>query len=557
MEPAQRRSRFFALATAVLLIGTIISFWPVRRNGFILVDDPVYITRNRQVTAGLTIPGVLWAVTATTASNWHPVTWVAHMLDSSLFGLNPAGHHATSVIVHAAAALLLFLVLADCTGRPGWSLVVAALFALHPLRVESVAWAAEKKDVLAALLWMLTLGAYVRYARRPGWARYGLVLVSFAFGLAAKPMVVSLPFVLLLLDWWPLGRFAACSRTGRWGRLAAEKIPLVTLSLLSSVVTWQVQRASGAVWALEQIPVGPRLLNAVLTAVSYLGKTLWPIKLSPLYPLTGMDFAPAFAFVACCVLLVATLLVVRRRTSQPWMLFGWLWYLGTLLPVIGIVQVGWQGMADRYTYLPLIGPVLALVWTVGSTATPTRRLAAPAVGVVLLMFGALTWLQTTFWRDSVSIFTRAVAMTRRNGIAEYYLGSALRFDHRPEEAERHLNEAIRLNPGFGEPYLEKGMVILEAGDAAAAVPWLERAVALMPTAAVAHLSLGEALEGQGALAEALRESLAAAALDPSLAQAHIASALLLERLGRPAEAAEHIRQARNAIMSRSESRRGP
>ncbi len=551
------RTRTLASAASSLLLGTAISFWPAHRNSFIFFDDPSYITKNPHVNAGLTAPGALWALTTTEASNWHPLTWVAHMLDVNLFGLNPAGHHASSVALHAATAILLFLVLTFLTDRPWPSLCVAALFALHPLRVESVAWASEKKDVLSGLFWMLTIWAYLRYVRRPGYGRYAGTLALFALGLAAKPMLVTLPFVLLLLDWWPLGRFPAAPRRTAHptavplARLVVEKLPHLVLAAAAGAMTWHAQQLSGAVWEFEAIPVVPRLLNAAVSTVRYLQKTIWPVDLSPLYPHPGPSLSLALAFAAIAALLVTTLVVARQRRKHPWLLFGWLWFLVTLLPVIGIVQVGWQGMADRYTYLPLVGPVIALAWALGSVAAPPRAVTIPAVGAVLVLLGALTWRQTTVWRDSVSVFSHAVATTKENFAAEYFLGTALRLARRPDEAQRHLREASRLNPRFGEPYHELGRVALERGDAAAAVRWLERALQLMPTVAAVHLNLAEAREQQGDLAGALKDYLAAARLEPTLAQAHIGAALLLDRAGRSEEAAEQIRQASAAILRRN------
>lgn len=554
------RSRTLAIAASALFLGTIVSFWPVQRNPFIFFDDPVYITNNPHVRTGLTASGVAWALTATETSNWHPATWVAHMLDVTFFGLNPAGHHATSLALHAATAVLLFGALAGMTGRPWLSLCAAALFALHPLRVESVAWASEKKDVLAGLFWMLTMALHARYARKPGFGRYAAVLVVFALGLAAKSMLVTLPFALLLLDWWPLGRFAAGARgsarpaAGPLARLVLEKLPHLTLALGAGALTWHAQRTSGAVWDLGEIPLVPRLLNAAVSAVRYLEKTLWPVDLSPLYPHPGPNIPLAAAFAASGALVVATLVVVRRRAEHPWLLFGWLWFLGTLAPVIGIVQVGWQGMADRYTYIPLVGPVIALVWTIGLVAVPRRRLAVPAACAAcgaFILLGALTWRQTTVWRDGVSVFSRAVATTGENFAAEYLLGTALRIARRPDEAERHLREATRINPRFGEPYHELGRVAFERGDLAAAVHWYEQALPLMPAAAAVQLDLAEALERLGDPAGALRGYLAAATLDPAAAQAHIGAAMLLDRFGRADEAAEHIRQASAAILKSS------
>ncbi|MHB8834563.1 MAG: tetratricopeptide repeat protein [Candidatus Methylomirabilia bacterium] len=547
-----------AAASLGLVLLTIAAFQPVLGNGFVDYDDPDYVTKNPWVISGLTTAGAAWALTATEADNWHPVTWLAHMLDATLFGLNPAGHHATSVLWHAATAVLLFLVLARLTGHTWRSLAVAAIFAVHPLRVESVAWAAEKKDLLGGFFWVLTLGAYLGFCRRPGAGRYALVLLLFVLGLAAKPMLVTLPLILLLIDWWPLGRLAA--GPGRvpgpgWAsaaRLVLEKLPLLLLAAGASVITFQIQRNTGAVKEYELIPFVPRLLNAALSTVRYLGMTLWPTNLSPIYPHPGPNLSLVAAFFAIGALLVLTLVAARRREEQPWLFFGWVWYLISLSPVVGIVQVGWQAMADRYTYLPLIGPVLALTWTAaGSVALPRRRYLAYVIGALLIPLVIVTRHQTTFWHDNVRFFTRAVSTTENNTFAEFYLAEALRQEHHPEEAERHLLTALRINPFLPELYNEMGLVARERGDIAAAVRWFERAVELAPQEGSVHLHLAEALERRGDPARALEEYLAAAAIDPANAQAHINAALLLSRFGREAEAIEQMRQAKAAILKKT------
>jgi tetratricopeptide (TPR) repeat protein len=547
-----RRNPRIAASLGLVLLA-IVAFLPVRWNGFVDYDDPDYITNNPHVTAGLAAAGVAWALTATAAANWHPVTWVAHMLDVTLFGLNPVGHHAAGVVLHAATAVLLFLVLGRLTGNPWRSLAVAALFAAHPLRVESVAWAAEKKDLLGGLFWVLTLGAYLRYCRLPGKGRYAVVVVLFALGLGAKPMLVTLPLILLLADWRPLGRLAAGRGRGPGrasaSRLLLEKLPLLLISAGAGAVTYQVQRNSGSVKEFELIPLVPRLLNAALSTVSYLWKTLWPADLSPMYPHPGPNLSLTAAFTAIAAVLVATVAAARRRERFPWLLFGWLWYLVTLAPVAGIVQVGWQGLADRYTYIPLIGPAVAMSWAAAApvTARGRRRLAA-AVCVLLVALVGMTRRQTTYWHDSVTLFTRAVATTEDNLFAEFYLAAALRQEHNLGEAERHLRTALRIQPAFGELHHEMGLIALERGDVDAAVRWFERSLELAPRAADAHISLGEALERRGDPERALAEYLAAAALDPDSAQARINAAMLLSLAGREAEAAEYLREAKAAIL---------
>jgi Flp pilus assembly protein TadD len=547
-----RRAPRALLAAGIALL-TAVAFLPALRNGFILYDDTAYITGNPHVAGGLTGAGLRWALTATEASNWHPLTWAAHMLDVTLFGLDPAGHHLTSVALHAATGALLFLLLAALTGDTLPSALIAALFAVHPLRVESVAWASEKKDLLAGLFWVLTTAAYVRHARRPGPGRLVPVLCLFALGLAAKPMLVSLPLVLLLLDWWPLGRLpprlaAGPAAPGRSSpsRLLAEKLPLLALAAAAAAVTWQAQRGAGAVKELGLIPFWPRALNAALSTVRYLQLTLWPSGLSPLYPHPGPNLSLAAALASAAFVVAATLVALRRRALQPWLLAGWLWYLAALAPVVGIVQVGWQGMADRYTYLPLVGPVLALVWEAGvrTRGAALRRARGVAAALVVAALATLTWRQAAVWHDSVSVFSAAAAATRDNLLAELLLGRALRLAGRPAEATAHLREALRINPRHPEVLDELGVTALALGDPGGAVRLLRQALALDPDAARYRSDLGVALERSGDPTGALQEYLAAERLDPALAPAQLNAGMLLLQLGRGSEAAAHLRRAR-------------
>lgn len=377
---------------------------------------------NPWVVQGITRAGIAWAMTAEVASNWHPLTLLSHLLDGQLYGLDPAGHHATSLLLHLANVLLLFEVLrrmtGGMTGAVGRSAVVAALFAVHPTHVESVAWIAERKDVLSALFWILAMGAWERYARRPSIGRYGLVALLMILGLMAKPMVVTLPFALLLLDVWPLDRLHL-----GWKRLAIEKLPLLALSAASSVITIRYQEASLA--RLDVVPWSLRAANAVVSYVAYLGKLFWPTHLAVFYPISLA--IPAWKVLGASLLLIAiTALAVWRARREPWLLTGWLWFLGTLVPVIGLVQVGRQAMADRYTYIPSIGLFLAVVWTVAGLLKEHRAVLAAAAGAVILALAAVTRVQIGYWADSATLFRHALAATDDgNYLAHIGLGKAL------------------------------------------------------------------------------------------------------------------------------------
>jgi tetratricopeptide (TPR) repeat protein len=393
-------------------------------------------------------------MTANVANNWHPLTLLSHMADVQLFGLHPAGHHGTSLLLHAANALLLFAVLWRMTGAPWRSWMVAALFAVHPTHVESVAWVAERKDVLSALFWILALGAWTAWTRRPSLGRYLLVTALMALGLAAKPMVVTLPFALLLLDLWPLDRL----RLG-WKRLLLEKLPLLALSGVSSLVTLRYQQTSMV--PLEVLPWTFRLANAAVSYAAYLGKTLFPWHLAVFYPLPLA--IPAWQVAGAAALLLAiTALAVWRARRSPWLLTGWLWFLGTLVPVIGLVQVGRQAMADRYLYLPSIGLFLGLVWGIAELVKRRSVLAALSTAI-LLSLAAATWVQVGYWRDSAALYRHALAVTRGNYVAHVGLAKALTAQRDWDGAAEQYRAALALRPEFREARLGLEAVLRAAG----------------------------------------------------------------------------------------------
>ena len=392
---------------------------------------------------GITRAGLAWAATAKVASNWHPLTMLSHMLDCQLFGLDPAGHHATSLLLHLANVLLLFEVLRRMTGAAGRSAAVAALFAVHPTHVESVAWVAERKDVLSALFWILAMGAWARYARRPSSGRYLLVALLMVLGLTAKPMVVTLPFALLLLDVWPLDRLGL-----GWKRLAIEKLPLLALSAASSLITLHYQQTSLA--PLDIVPWSLRAANALVSYVAYLGKLFLPRSLAVFYPIPLA--IPGWKVAGAAFLLIAlTALAVWRARREPWLLTGWLWFLGTLVPVIGLVQVGRQAMADRYTYIPSIGLFLAVVWSVAGLLKEHRAALTAAAGIVVLVLAAITRVQVGYWADSATLFRHALAATGDgNYLAHIGLGKALMGDKDWDGAAEQFRAVLARYPYMRE-----------------------------------------------------------------------------------------------------------
>ncbi|HEY3570009.1 MAG TPA: hypothetical protein VGP73_18895 [Thermoanaerobaculia bacterium] len=382
-------------------------------------------------------------MTAKVASNWHPLTMLSHMLDCQLYGLAPAGHHATSLLLHLANVLLLFEVLRRMTGAAGRSAAVAALFAVHPTHVESVAWIAERKDVLSAFFWILAMGAWARYARQPSAGRYGLVALLMILGLMAKPMVVTLPFALLLLDVWPLDRLSL-----GWKRLILEKLPLLALSAVSSVITIRYQETSLA--PLDVVPWSLRAANALVAYAAYLGKLFWPTHLAVFYPIPLA--IPAWKVLGAALLLIAiTALAAWRARREPWLLIGWLWFLGALVPVIGLVQVGRQAMADRYLYLPSIGLFLAVVWTLAGLLREHRAALAAAAAIVILTLATITWAQIGYWADSVTLFRHALAATGDgNYLAHIGLGKALQGERDCEGAAGQFQAVLARYPNFRE-----------------------------------------------------------------------------------------------------------
>jgi protein O-mannosyl-transferase len=465
----------------LLLVATLVVYFPVHRHPFVNLDDDIYVTHNAHVSSGLSWKTVTWAFTSYTAYNWHPLTWISHALDCQLFGLNPAGHHDVNLLLHLMDVILVFWVFWRATGYAGRSLMLAALFALHPLNVESVAWVAERKTMLSMLFFLLALGAYRWYARQPGVGRYVVVAALFALGLMAKPQVITLPCVLLLWDYWPLGRLVLGTQ-GKIGTAAdseipprsfsfllQEKLPLGALCLISAYLTMKAQRVGRPQYWPYSYPV--RLENAIVAYAKYILKGFWPSRLAPMYLHPGNTIPTWQVVVALFFLLVITALVVRAWRRR-YLTVGWLWFLGTMVPMIGLLQVGRQSMADRYAYLPFLGLFLMLCWGVGEWSQQLRLPAMLIPGlsvVVLLALSVVTHHQLAYWADNVTLWTHTLEVTDRNWFAECHISEALKDHGRPVEAAQHLYKALAMNPNDIDTNLGVALYEHESGNLTSAL----------------------------------------------------------------------------------------
>ncbi|MEW6684314.1 MAG: tetratricopeptide repeat protein [Nitrospirota bacterium] len=505
-----------ALVAAVLAI-----YGQTGNHEFLSYDDPNYVTTNLSIRDGVTLDSLWRAFTSTEFYNWHPLTRISYLVDYELYGLSPRGYHLTNVALHTANTLLVFVIFRRMTGKTWPAALVAALFGVHPLHVESVAWISERKDVLSACFWLLTIWAYVRYAERRSSGRYVTVLALFTLGLMAKPMVVTLPFVLLLLDYWPLGRWSLTFDGQAWqslGRLISEKVPLLALAAAASAMTIYAQSAGGAVAALERFPLSVRVTNALVSYVAYLGHTLWPVGLSIRYPHPGVTLPVWKAGVAALILLVVTGLAVRALRSRPYVAVGWLWYLATLIPVIGVIQVGDQAMADRYTYIPLIGVFITVAWGLrDAAARPRIRTIVPwTAALALAALTAAAWNQTRYWRDSVTLYERAISVTESDPLPHYNLANELREQGRLDDAVRHYEAALRFDPNYAAAHVNLGPLLAQQGRTDEAIAHYVAALRLRPDAAEAHNNLGMLLGEQGKISEAIPHFEQAVRLKPEL-----------------------------------------
>ena len=567
-----------ALIILLLALTTLAAYWQAPANDFTNFDDNYYVTDNPHVQAGMNGESVIWAFTSTHAGNWHPLTWISHMLDCQLYDMNPKGHHVTSLLFHLANVLLLFWVLVRLTGSIWRSAFVAALFAVHPLHVESVAWVAERKDVLSTLFWLLTMLVYVRYAQQPKLTRYLPVILLFALGLMAKPMLVTLPFVLLLLDYWPLRRFGSQNdkRRGKaWAgwKLIWEKTPLLVLVAASSVVTYIVQEKSGFVRPTDEFPFGARVSNAVVSYAAFIGKMLLPRNLAVFYPYPVKGL-PIWEVVGAAALLVAvSALVIRAGRRRPYLPVGWLWYLGTLVPVIGLVQVGVQAMADRYTYVPLIGLFIIIAWGVpdlfgreadrsrsrgrrSATEQSRSKILVVLAAMVIAILMVCTWFQVGYWRSNIALFRHALACTTENDIAHNNLAIALAGEGKLDEAIEHYKTALRIKPDKAKAHYNLANVLTDRGKLDEAIRHYEEAIRIDDRYAKAYHNLGLALARQGKLDEAAACFEKALRIDPQMLDARLNLGALFGKLGRTDEAIREYKEVVRLKPSAAEAHEG-
>jgi len=586
------------LMAALLVLMTVATYWPVMRHEFVNHDDPLYVTDNPHVRAGLTWEGLVWAFGRVHGDQtyWHPLTWVSHMMDCQLYGLKPGGHHRTSMLLHAANAVLVLLVFRRMTGAFWRCVVLAALFALHPLQVDSVAWVAERKTLLSAFFWLLTLWAYARYAevqspkpkaqnqesgnQSPAFhitdrgsrithcpaLFYVLSLFFLACGLMCKPVLVTLPFVLLLLDYWPLQRFQLSTLNAQRSTsphhhglqfqtpdsglkaflpLLWEKLPFFALAIASSIITLLAHQALGMVDSVSRLPWDARLENTLLSYVRYLGKTFWPSRLAVFYPYPTAW--PLWQVVSCALLLLAISgLVLGTARSRPWLFVGWFWFLGVLVPFIGLIQVGAQAMADRFMYVPVLGVFVALIWGLHGLAKGGRYQqnglsVAGAAAIILCL--VLTRQQLRYWQDSEALFRHALEVTENNWLAHLNLGSALDEKGQSDAAITEFQEAIRLRPGSAQAHNNLGLGIVRQGQLDEGISQYHEAIRLKPDYALAHSNLGIALARKGQMDDAIREFQRAVRLKPEFAEAHYNLGIALARKGQNDEAIREFREA--------------
>ncbi|MBU0664940.1 MAG: tetratricopeptide repeat protein [Proteobacteria bacterium] len=516
-----------------LIVSILIAYYQIFHFGFIAYDTAAYVTENTKVHAGITLDNVKWAFTTNFFANWHPLTWLSYMLDMELWGLNPTGFHVTNLFFHICNSLLLFGILQKLTSKTWESAFVAGLFALHPMHIESVAWVAERKDMLSTFFFLLAIASYVNYLQRQNLLRYGVILLTFFLGLMSKGMVVTLPAVLLLLDYWPLRRYGFSQQHDHLGKkpviivndshlsIILEKIPIVILAAFGAGMTILTQQ--GNLIPLERLPFSTRLATAFTGYLAYIEKTFWPINLAALYPLPGMP-PLSETMLAVLVLLIISLLALQWRHSRPWFIIGWLWFLGTLVPVLGLIHVGHQFIADRYTYIPHIGFFIILAWGLSelSNMVFTRNKIFTAVAFTLLMAsGIQTWHQLHYWKNDRTLWTRAVEITHDNYIAENNLGSALLQDNLPDEAKKHFICAIQINSRFDTAYFNLGSALANEGKLNEAIQNYQMALSLNPNLFLSQYQIARAYRQNKMSKEAITHFQNALILNPKLGDAYV------------------------------------
>lgn len=535
----------------ILVLGVVTMAIYARTVGFGYVfDDEIFILRNPALSHGLSWSGLRWALTTTYWGNWYPVTWIVHLADAQFFGNAPGPAHLINAMLHVASSLLLFVVLRRLTGAYWRSALAAAFFAVHPLRVESVAWITERKDPLSAIFWLLAILAYMRYLKRPSSARYGLMMTVFALGLMTKPIVVTLPFALLLLDWWPLGRFSAQAGGRRIFSLAVEKVPLLLLSVGASVVAYFAQRAEGAVGPWAQHSLAVRLSNALVSYSAYLGKSFWPRDLAVYYPHQGSALPATHVVVAGLLFACFAIAAVRAARCRPWLFVGWFWYVGTLVPVIGIVQLGLQAMADRFTYIPSMGIALALFWSAPGLNRFRPQAFAGGTALATAVFLTLAWIssiQVGFWRDNATLYRHALEVTGDNWLMRRNYGATLAEQGDLEGAIREYRELLRIVPDYFPGRMGLARYLEMAAERRVAVPGVpdplkeaeehyRTAGALIPVSPDAAVALSNLLARTGRSAEAASLLVELLRREPDIVVARMNLAILRAREGRTADA---------------------
>jgi Tfp pilus assembly protein PilF len=546
------------LLIAVLLAAiTLVLYWPVKDYGFAEFDDDLYVEKNPWVTRGLTRDSVIWAFKNLDAGFWHPLTWLSHLLDFEIYQYHAGGHHWTNVLIHLASTILLFIFLSAMTGLPWTSALTAALFAVHPLHVESVAWISERKDVLSGFFWILAVGLYFVYARKPSVPRYLSVFAAFSLGMLSKPMVVTLPIVLLLLDVWPLQRIENAKtcfdrflslKGSTWNlrlsRLIAEKVPFLMLSVASGILAIVAQRYNGALASLDSYPLEYRLANASVACIAYLGKTIYPLDLAVFYPHPGMQ--PIWKVAgSILILVVATIWVIRKVRSAPYLAVGWFWYLISLLPVLGIIQVGSHSMADRYTYIPLIGIFIMIAMGIQDAASRGRvlQLGIAAIGCAIVM-GSMTLssVQLTYWTDYRTLFEHANQVTERNHIANNNLGVVAHREGRIGDAVNYLRQAVDIKPDYLDAWLNLGRCYVALDKYPDAVASFRKSIEIDPLTPTNRFLLGFALMNAGETEESARELQWVVERQPDEYEARFYLGMVRLQQGRNEDAEEHFKE---------------
>lgn len=545
----------------LLIFTTLGVYWQVPSFEFLEYDDMVYVTENHHVKNGLTLEGLKWALTSIDMGFWHPLTWISLMVDSYIFGMNPGGFHLTNLLLHIGSTVLLFLVLFRMTKAQWQSACVAAFFALHPLHVESVAWIAERKDVLSGFFWMLTLWCYAGYTEQPGFVRYMCVCIVFLFGLMAKPMLVTLPCVLLLMDFWPLRRVRIRWSKGSTGeeteplqmdeervsliRAILEKIPLLAISIAVGIVTIIAEHRFGALQSLESVPFLYRIANSLVGYVWYIGKTLWPVHLAAYYTLPSQW--PLWQVIGSLLILtVISAVVALLAKKYPYLLIGWLWYVGTLVPVIGIIKVGSFSVADRFTYLPHIGLFIMAVWGCADLFGGVRvkeKVLSLTGGLVIVMLMVASSIQVQYWRDTPSLFQHALNVTANNTVMHYFMGNYLFRKGYVDQAIQHYREALRIKPDFDDGHDKLGVALSLKGHHEEAVLHYRLAIQINPRKAYFHYHLGSSLEHLGRMEEAVSAYRTALEINPDVAEAYNNLGVIALRRGNVDEAIENLSQA--------------